>query len=62
MDPTSYYAQFYRPGADSDGRISPFSSTGATAKYNGNVTVLPAPNSQSPQEVCTNTYYILFQS
>ncbi|WJX63516.1 hypothetical protein P8452_48388 [Trifolium repens] len=50
LDPASYYAQFYRPGADSDGRLSPFASAGATTKYNGNVPVLPTPNSQSPQE------------
>ncbi|KAJ1431779.1 UBA-like superfamily [Sesbania bispinosa] len=50
LDPASYYAQFYRSGADSDGRLSPFPSAGATTKYNGNVAVLPAPNSQSPQE------------
>lgn len=50
LDPTSYYAQFYRTGADSDGRLSPFSSAGANTKYNGNVTVLPTPTSQSPQE------------
>ncbi|XP_061339181.1 GBF-interacting protein 1-like isoform X2 [Gastrolobium bilobum] len=50
FDPTSYYAQFYRSGADSDGHLSPFPSAGPTTKYNGNVTVLPAPNSQSPQE------------
>lgn len=49
VDP-SYYAQFYRPGADSDGRISPFASAGATTKYNSNVAVLPTPNSQTPQE------------
>lgn len=54
MDPASYYAQYYRSGADSDGRVSPFPSAGATTKYNGNVGVLPAPNSQSPQEVCTD--------
>ncbi|KAK7275944.1 hypothetical protein RIF29_17071 [Crotalaria pallida] len=47
FDPASYYAQFYRSGADSDGRLSPFSSA---AKYNGNVTVLAATNSQSPPE------------
>ncbi|CAL0315651.1 unnamed protein product [Lupinus luteus] len=47
FDPASYYAQFYRTGTDSDGRLSPFSSA---AKYNGNVTVLAATNSQSPQE------------
>ncbi|KAK7300993.1 hypothetical protein RJT34_11847 [Clitoria ternatea] len=50
LDPASYYAQFYRTGADNDGRLSPFSSAGANTKYNGNVTVLPAPNSQPPQE------------
>ncbi|XP_028780768.1 actin cytoskeleton-regulatory complex protein pan1 [Neltuma alba] len=50
FDPTSYYAQFYRSGADGDGRLSPFQSAGVSAKYGGNVTVLPAPNSQSPQE------------
>ncbi|XP_029152814.2 uncharacterized protein [Arachis hypogaea] len=52
FDPTSYYAQFYRSGADGDGRLSPFPSAGAATKYNGNVAVLPASNSQSPQEVC----------
>lgn len=50
LDPASYYAQFYRTGADSDGRLSPFSSGAANTKYNGNATVLPAPTSQSPQE------------
>ncbi|KAI9079107.1 hypothetical protein K1719_038946 [Acacia pycnantha] len=50
FDPASYYAQFYRSGADGDGRLSPFQSAGVSAKYGGNVTVLPAPNSQSPQE------------
>lgn len=54
-DPASYYAQFDRPGADSDGRLSPFASAGATTKYNGNVAVLPAPNAQSPQEACIDT-------
>lgn len=52
FDPTSYYAQFYRSGADSDGRLSPFPSPGVSTKYNGNVGVLP-PSSQSPQEVCS---------
>ncbi|XP_012081521.1 GBF-interacting protein 1 isoform X2 [Jatropha curcas] len=50
FDPTSYYAQFYRSGADSDGRVSPFPSPAAAAKYNGNVAVLPPHTSQSPQE------------
>ncbi|XP_038713265.1 GBF-interacting protein 1-like isoform X2 [Tripterygium wilfordii] len=39
FDPTSYYAQFYRSGADSDGRVSPFTTPG-----------VPPQNSQSPQE------------
>ncbi|OIW02505.1 hypothetical protein TanjilG_12819 [Lupinus angustifolius] len=47
FDPASYYAPFYRSGTDSDGRISPFSPA---AKYHDNVTLLAAPNSQSPQE------------
>nr|XP_023891926.1 GBF-interacting protein 1-like isoform X2 [Quercus suber]POE61410.1 gbf-interacting protein 1 [Quercus suber] len=46
----SYYAQFYRSGADSDGRLSPFANPAAATKYNGNVAVLPPPSSQSPQE------------
>lgn len=50
FDPASYYAQFYRSGADSDGRISPFPSPGVAAKYNGNVAVLSPQTSQSPQE------------
>ncbi|XP_038693360.1 GBF-interacting protein 1-like isoform X2 [Tripterygium wilfordii] len=50
FDPTSYYAQFYRSGADSDGRVSPFPTPGVGTKYNGNVAVLPPQNSQSPQE------------
>ncbi|KAJ4824702.1 hypothetical protein Tsubulata_040806 [Turnera subulata] len=50
FDPTSYYAQFYRSGADSDGRVSPFPSPGVATKYNGNVAVLPPHTSQSPQE------------
>ncbi|KAJ0111342.1 hypothetical protein Patl1_01803 [Pistacia atlantica] len=50
FDPTNYYAQFYRSGADSDGRVSPFPSPGVAAKYNGNVAVLPPQTSQSPQE------------
>lgn len=49
FDP-SYYAQFYRSGADGDGRLSPFPSAGVATKYNGSVAVLPPPSSQSPQE------------
>ncbi|CAL1393036.1 unnamed protein product [Linum trigynum] len=50
FDPASYYAQFYRSGADGDGRVSPFPSPGVATKYNGNVAVLPPHTSQSPQE------------
>ncbi|CAN6574073.1 unnamed protein product [Malus baccata var. baccata] len=49
FDPATYYAQYYRSGADSDGRLSPFPSPGVSTKYNGNVAVLPQ-SSQSPQE------------
>ncbi|CAN1236068.1 GBF-interacting protein 1-like, partial [Linum grandiflorum] len=50
FDPANYYAQFYRPGADNDGRVSPFPSPGVAAKYNGNVAVLPPHTSQSTRE------------
>lgn len=50
FDPATYYAQFYRSGSDSDGRISPFQSPGVVPKYNGNVAVLSPQTSQSPQE------------
>ncbi|XP_015900770.3 GBF-interacting protein 1-like isoform X2 [Ziziphus jujuba] len=50
FDPSSYYAQFYRSGSDIEGRLSPFPSPGVATKYNGNVTILPPPSSQSPQE------------
>ena len=51
FDTASYYAQFYRPGPDSDGRVSPFVSPGVASKFNGNVTVLPPHSSQTMQEV-----------
>ncbi|XP_057466037.1 GBF-interacting protein 1-like isoform X1 [Actinidia eriantha] len=50
FDPASYYAQFFRSGADSDGRISPFHSSGVTTKFNGNVAVLSPQPSQSAEE------------
>ncbi|XP_027063764.1 uncharacterized protein [Coffea arabica] len=50
IDPTSYYAQFYRSGADSDGRISPFHPAGVASKYSGNFAMLSPQTSQSPQE------------
>ncbi|XP_010252821.1 PREDICTED: GBF-interacting protein 1-like isoform X2 [Nelumbo nucifera] len=51
FDPsTSYYTQFYRPGADIDGRFSPFLAPGAVTKYNGNITVLSPQTGQCPQE------------
>ncbi|KAI3457701.1 hypothetical protein Pfo_014364 [Paulownia fortunei] len=51
FDPASYYAQFYRSGLDSDGRISPFHSAGAANKYNGNAALVSAQTSQTPQEL-----------
>ncbi|KAK6918709.1 hypothetical protein RJ641_017131 [Dillenia turbinata] len=57
VDPTSYYAQFFR-GAESDGRISPFHSS-VPAKYNGNVAVVSAQTSQSSQEVCSNQAFAI---
>ncbi|XP_022871870.1 GBF-interacting protein 1-like isoform X4 [Olea europaea var. sylvestris] len=50
FDLASYYAQFYRPDADSDGRTSPFNSTGAATKYNENAAVVSSQISPSPQE------------
>uniref|UniRef100_A0A0E0LZ07 GBF-interacting protein 1 N-terminal domain-containing protein n=1 Tax=Oryza punctata TaxID=4537 RepID=A0A0E0LZ07_ORYPU len=35
-----YYTQFYRPPADFDGRISPFTASGAAIKY-GSLSVMP---------------------
>nr|XP_010321076.1 GBF-interacting protein 1-like isoform X2 [Solanum lycopersicum] len=46
IDPTSYYAQYYRSSVDGDGRISPFHSAGVSTKYNGNVAVVPPQTSQ----------------
>lgn len=46
IDPTSYYAQYYRSSVDGDGRISPFHSAGVSTNYNGNVAVVPPQTSQ----------------
>ncbi|TMX03727.1 hypothetical protein EJD97_014618 [Solanum chilense] len=46
IDPTSYYAQYYRSSVDGDGRISPFHSAGVSTKYNANVAVVPPQTSQ----------------
>ncbi|XP_049404429.1 GBF-interacting protein 1-like isoform X3 [Solanum stenotomum] len=46
IDPTSYYAQYYRSSVDGDGRISPFHSAGVSNNYNGNVAVVPPQTSQ----------------
>ncbi|KAL3821617.1 hypothetical protein ACJIZ3_007522 [Penstemon smallii] len=51
FDPASYYAQFYRPGIGSDGRLSPFHSAGAANKYNGIAALVSPQSSQSPQEL-----------
>ncbi|XP_057796686.1 GBF-interacting protein 1-like [Salvia miltiorrhiza] len=50
FDPVSYHAQFYRSGVDGDGRCSPLNSAGAANNYNGNVGLISAKTSQSPQE------------
>ncbi|GAB4859313.1 hypothetical protein Ancab_010775 [Ancistrocladus abbreviatus] len=50
VDPTSLYGQFYRSGADNEGRISPFTSSGVATKYSGNVAVLATRTLQSDQE------------
>ncbi|KAG6536158.1 hypothetical protein ZIOFF_001207 [Zingiber officinale] len=50
-DPSaSYYTSFYRPTPDADGRISPFFASGVSARYNGNVAVLPAHTGQTSPE------------
>ncbi|XP_074577177.1 GBF-interacting protein 1-like isoform X1 [Curcuma longa] len=50
-DPSAnYYTPFYRPTPDADGRISPFFASGVSARYNGNVAVLPAHTGQASQE------------
>jgi hypothetical protein len=50
FDPANYYAQFYRSGADSDGRVSPFHPPGVSTKFNGNVAVLSTLTTQVSQE------------
>ncbi|KAK4386312.1 GBF-interacting protein 1 [Sesamum angolense] len=49
FDPTSYYAQFYLSGMDSDGRTLPLQSAGAENKYNGNAALVSAQTSQEVQ-------------
>ncbi|KAL6554463.1 hypothetical protein OROMI_020136 [Orobanche minor] len=51
FDPASYYAQFYRSGLDSEGRISPFQPAGPANKFNGNAALISVQTSQTPQEV-----------
>lgn len=62
VDPSSFYAQFYRSGADSDVHASPFPAHVAAARYNGNVAVLPSQTSQSLTEVCMLTSLIVKES
>ncbi|KAH9602518.1 hypothetical protein KSS87_004410 [Heliosperma pusillum] len=33
VDPSSFYAQFYRPASENDGRVSPFANHGVASKY-----------------------------
>ncbi|XP_074272477.1 GBF-interacting protein 1 isoform X2 [Silene latifolia] len=46
VDPSSFYAQFYRPASENDGRVSPFANHGVASKY----TVLSSQTSQSLSE------------
>ncbi|CAA6670714.1 unnamed protein product [Spirodela intermedia] len=51
FDPsTNYYTQIYQPGADGDGRFSPYLAPGGTTKYNGNTAILSPQTGQSAQE------------
>ncbi|KAJ8564435.1 hypothetical protein K7X08_000895 [Anisodus acutangulus] len=50
IDPTNYYAQYYRSSADGDGCISPFHSAEVSTKYSSNGAVVPPQTSQSAQE------------
>ncbi|GMH12002.1 hypothetical protein Nepgr_013843 [Nepenthes gracilis] len=50
VDPASLFAQFYRSGACTDGRVSPFSSAGVATNYNGNVATLATQTSLSSHE------------
>lgn len=59
FDPTSYYAQFYPSGIDTDGRLSPFSSPGVATKYNDSVGVLQQQTSQPSQEVCRDALFLI---
>ncbi|KAL6529839.1 hypothetical protein OROGR_015462 [Orobanche gracilis] len=49
FDPASYYAQFYRSGLDSEGRISPFHPAGPANKFNGNAALVSAQTSQTQE-------------
>ncbi|KAM7503796.1 hypothetical protein LguiB_002700 [Lonicera macranthoides] len=59
FDPANYYAQFYRSGADNDGRISPFHSPGVATKYNGNVAVLSPQAPQVSQELMLESWFLI---
>ncbi|KAK9084581.1 hypothetical protein Sjap_024992 [Stephania japonica] len=51
FDPSAnYYTQFYRPGADIDGRFSPLLVPGAANEYNDNVIVLSTLSGLSSHE------------
>ncbi|EEC84205.1 hypothetical protein OsI_30606 [Oryza sativa Indica Group] len=45
-----YYTQFYRPPADFDGRISPFTASGAAIKY-GNLSVMPTQTGHAQEGI-----------
>ncbi|KAK9691229.1 hypothetical protein RND81_09G184300 [Saponaria officinalis] len=46
VDSSSFYAQFYRPASDNDGRVSPFGNHGVASKYGA----LPSQSSASLSE------------
>jgi hypothetical protein len=52
QQPNDFIANYYtyRPNADADGHLSPFTAPGAAAK-SGNMPVLPTQTGQT-QEVC----------
>ncbi|XP_057526082.1 GBF-interacting protein 1-like isoform X2 [Amaranthus tricolor] len=56
VDPSSFYTQYYRSGAESDARVSPFPIHEVASKYSGNVAALslqPPTESANPLVLST---------